>query len=100
MFPAGGYTGEKVPFMLTFAEVLRSPRQLGPIMRIPASRTMSSNSRSRAAPSAPISEKPAEMTTIPRTPAETQSRATSSTCSAGTTMKARSTSSGTSDTRG
>ncbi len=34
IFPGGGKTGEKVPFIFTFASVLMTPRQLGPIRRI------------------------------------------------------------------
>ena len=86
MLPGSGYTGENEPFMLTAALVLMTPRQLGPIMRMPARRTIDRSSFSRALPSGPVSEKPALMTTMPRTPFSTHCWTTSSTMAAGTTM--------------
>ena len=44
------------------------PRQLGPIRRAPCARTSASSSSWRAAPSAPVSAKPAEITHSARTP--------------------------------
>src|SRR5690606_40434777 len=60
-----------------------SPRQLGPIMRMPARRTIDRSSFSRALPSGPVSEKPALMTTMPRTPFSTHCWTTSSTMEIG-----------------
>jgi hypothetical protein len=53
--------------------------QFGPTIRIPESRTTPSNSASSLAPSSPVSEKPAEITTMPRTPAKAHWRVTSMT---------------------
>jgi hypothetical protein len=83
--------GANVALRRTSAAVLSTPRQLGPTNRIPASRHTPTSSRCRRAPSAPISLKPAEMTSSARTPTEPHSRATGTTCSAGTTTTARST---------
>ncbi len=51
----------------TAGSVLSIPMQLGPIIRIPEDRTRSRSSSSMAAPSSPVSEKPAEITTKPFT---------------------------------
>ncbi len=96
--PRGGNTGANVPSRRTAGSVLSTPMQLGPTMRIPARRTASTTFRSSATPLSPISEKPAEITTTPRTPFSAHSFTTSSTWLPGTTMKARSTVSGISST--
>jgi hypothetical protein len=89
--PGGGMDGAKVAFIRTSGAVLITPMQLGPTMRMPASRTTASSSCSRRTPSPPTSLNPAEITTSPRTPAAVHSRATVTTCSLGTVITARST---------
>jgi len=68
--------------------------QFGPTIRIPESLTISSSLASSSAPSPPTSANPADITTIPRTPASAHWVTTSKTNLCGTTTKARSTSSG------
>ena len=53
--------------MLTPGAVFTTPMQLGPTMRMPCARARRTSSRSASAPSGPVSAKPAEMTTRPRT---------------------------------
>ena len=89
--PGGGRLGPKVAFNLTAESVLRIPMQLGPISRMPEPRQISISSACRAAPSAPVSEKPEEITTRERTPLAAQSRAMVATASLGTTTTASST---------
>ena len=60
--PGTAAGGAKVALSRTSGAVLSTPRQLGPTSRIPASRQTSSSSRWRAAPSAPVSANPAEIT--------------------------------------
>ena len=91
MSPVGGSLGAKVALRRCAGSVLRMPRQLGPTSLMPASRQMSSNSRSRRAPSGPASAKPADRTTRARAPATAHSRATARTAAAGTAITARST---------
>ena len=79
---------------------LITPRQLGPMTRMPAACASSSSCRSRAAPSGPISLKPAEMTTAPRTPFSPHSRMMPGMEGGGVTMTARSTCSGMSESEG
>ncbi len=98
--PAGGAEGAKVALSATPGSVLITPMQFGPTIRTPAVRTRVIRARSRSMPSPPISLKPAEMTTRPRTPAATHSSATASTCSFGTTITARSTGPGTAPIEG
>ncbi len=74
--------------------------QLGPTIRMPCCLTNSVRRCSRAAPSAPISRNPEEMTTTPFTPCAAHWPTTSSTRSLGTTMIAWSTTSGTSPMAG
>ena len=73
--PGRGAVGANVAFRP--AGVLSTPRQLGPTSRIPVARHRDSRSRWRSAPSAPVSAKPAEMTTRLRTPFAAHSCATS-----------------------
>ena len=78
--------------------VFSTPRQLGPISRMPEARQTPSSSPCRAPPSAPVSPNPAEITSSARTPASAHCRATSATRGAGTTTTAKSTGSGISPT--
>ena len=94
MRPSGGYACANVPLSLNSGSVLMTPMQFGPIMRIPVVRHTSTSSCWRARPSSPVSPKPAEITTIAFTPFSPHSRTTSSTCAAGTTTNASSTSPG------
>ena len=98
--PAGGNTGENVAFSSTLGSAFSSPMQLGPIMRMPASRTIVRSSASRARPSTPVSEKPALMTTSALTCFAIASWTTADTLAAGTAITARSMSPGTSVSRG
>jgi hypothetical protein len=77
--PGGGKTCEKVPFMRTSPAAFKTPMQLGPIMRMPWSRTVRISASSRSAPASPASEKLAEMTTATFTPRRADSCTTSST---------------------
>ena len=95
-FPGGGMVGAKVALRRTAGTVFRMPRQFGPISRIPDSRQTSISSRWRSVPAAPVSAKPAEMTTTAGTPFAAHSRATALTAGAGTAITARSSGSGTS----
>ncbi len=74
---------------------LITPRQLGPMMRIPYSSALATRSRSSWAPSSPTSLKPAEMTTAVGTPASPHSSMMPGIDLGGVTMTARSTCSGT-----
>ncbi len=98
--PGWAGVGAKVALSATPASVLITPMQLGPTMRTPATRTRSRTRRSSSAPLAPVSAKPAVITTRPRTPASMHSSTTPSTRSRGTITTARSIGSGTSLTRG
>ena len=60
--PGTAAGGAKVAFSRTRGDVLSTPRQLGPTIRIPASRHTSSSSCWRPAPSAPVSANPDEIT--------------------------------------
>ena len=88
--PGRAGVGAKVALSPTVGAVFSTPRQLGPITRIPDCRQMASSSRWRSAPASPVSAKPEEMTSSARTPAAAHSRATASTSSAGTTTTASS----------
>jgi hypothetical protein len=94
--PARAWCGANVALSRTPGAVLRTPRQFGPTIRIPAARQTSTSSCWRAAPSDPASAKPEEITTSARAPTAAHSRAIAATCSAGTMITARSTSPGTS----
>ena len=72
-----------------------TPRQFGPTMRICPFRASSRTCRSNSTPAAPVSLKPAEMMTTPRTPACAQSRTIPGTDGGGVTITAKSTFSGT-----
>ena len=78
---------------------LMTPKEFGPITRMPLVRAVRSSSRWRTSPSGPASANPAETTSRPLTPAPAQSRTTSRTDSAGTAMTARSTGASMSPTR-
>ena len=91
--PDGTRAPATVAFRLTAGSVLSTPRELGPTMRTPAERTISSNCSWRARASSPASWNPVKTTSSALAPCSTASRATSSTSAAGT---ATTTSSGTS----
>src|SRR5690242_4052247 len=92
--PDGGTLGANVASNRTLLSVFRMPMQFGPIRRIPYARHTRNNSRWLACPSAPISEKPAEITISALTPFRPQLSAAATTPFAGTTMMARSTAPG------
>lgn len=92
--PGRAGVGANVAFKLTSASVLITPMQFGPIMRTPAARTVSRSNRSCRAPSSPVSENPAVITTSPRTPLAMHSSITPCTSLRGTITTARSTRSG------
>ena len=92
--PGSGGVGEKVASSRTSAAVLKTPMQFGPTSRPPAARTRALSSSSSARPSAPVSEKPAVITTMPRTPRAMHSSITPATASRGTRITARSIGSG------
>ena len=94
--PGLGATSAKVASSRTSGAVLTTPMVLGPMSRIPSRRAWSTSSALSPAPSAPVSAKPAEMTTRPCTRLRPHCSTTSATWSAGTTTTARSISSGTS----
>ena len=96
--PRVGGQVEKVA--LSPMAVLATPTQLGPTSRIPFARARSRSSASAAAPSRPISPKPALNTTTLLTPAVAQSATTSITAAVGTATTASSIGSGTSLTVG
>ena len=68
-----------------------TPRQLGPIRRMPWRFAFSSTARSSACPSAPVSPKPAVMITADLTPCLPQSSMMSGTDCGGVAMTANST---------
>ena len=74
--PARAGVGAKVALRRTSGAVLITPMQLGPIIRTPARRTVSRSVLSSAAPSGPVSAKPAVITTNPPTPLAMHSSAT------------------------
>ena len=76
---------------------LMTPRQFGPMTRMPASCASFSNCRSNSAPSGPISLKPAEITMAPRTPFSPHSRMMPGMDGGGVMITARSTCSGMSE---
>ena len=98
--PYGGIVGAKVAFIEMPGAPLRTPMQLGPTIRIPWRRTISSSCASLPTPSPPTSANPAVMTTSPFTPFFPHSSAAASTRCFGTTMTASSTGSGIADTLG
>ena len=75
-----------------------TPRQFGPMTRIPLARASVTSSRCAASPSGPVSAKPLDTTTRPRTPFWVHCSTTSRTVLAGVATTARSTSSGMSST--
>src|SRR5262245_21896858 len=89
--PVGGQCGANVAFNATVGSVLRTPMQLGPIMRMPARRTNRVMRSWVARPSGDASAKPAEITTTARPPAAAHSWTVDSTAGAGTAITARST---------
>ena len=92
--PGSACRGAKVALRRTLSVVLRTPRQFGPTILMPAARQTSSNWRWRSAPASPASANPELITRSARTPARAQSRAAARTSSAGTTTTARSTGQG------
>src|SRR5512144_1216350 len=98
--PNGGIEGAKVALSDTAGSAFSTPMQFGPTMRMRWRCTISTSCRSAAAPASPTSLKPAEITTRPRTRLVPHCSATVGTCSAGTTITARSTGSGISRTDG
>ena len=95
-----GPGGTSQPIALTRPEPLKSPAQLGPTSRAPLARATATSSCSTRLPSAPVSPKPAVMTTMPRTPAATQSETAPGTSSGRTSTMASSTGPGTSRSDG
>ncbi len=89
--PGIAWYGANCPLRFTLGSVLMIPIQFGPIMRMPDSLQTRTSSCCSAAPSAPVSAKPDEITTRAWTPFWAHSFATVTTALAGTTMKARST---------
>ncbi len=98
ILPPIGMTAAKL--RLRGIEVLISPRQLGPWIRIPYFSAISKSFPSRTAPSCPVSLKPADMTTRALTPFIPHSSVTCSTLAAGIETTTRSTSPGTSRIEG
>src|SRR6185312_324274 len=92
--PGGGTTGARVPLSRTARLVLTSPRQLGPITRIPFALARATMCRWAEAPDSSASANPAVITTNPCTPLARQDSTTSATDAAGTVTTARSTGSG------
>ncbi len=89
--PGPGNRGARVALRRTSGSVFATPRQFGPITRMPAAWAARTSARCAAAPSTPASAKPAEMTTRPCTPAAAASATTSGVDSGGTATTARST---------
>jgi hypothetical protein len=85
---------------MTERVTLSSPRQLGPMIRMPRSRARSVTRCCKARPSSSTSAKPALKMMAARTPSSAHSSSTPSTSAAGTLTIARSTSPGTSSTLG
>ena len=94
ILPFGGILRAKVAF--SGRAVFIMPRQLGPSSLMPPACALSTASRSSFLPSIPTSLNPAEMITAPATPRPASSDTVSGTCTAGTTITARSSGSGTS----
>ncbi len=98
--PLGGSASANVALSRISGAVLMTPRQFGPITRIPLARAVATSARSAARPAAPCSLNPPDMTTSPRTRLRAHSSITCATAGAGTASTARSMSSGTSLTVG
>ena len=83
--PAGTSGSAKAALAVSTSRVrgLTTPRQLGPRMRMPVCRAMSASCCSRAAPCAPVSEKPLASTETSLTPRRAHSATVSSTVSVG-----------------
>jgi hypothetical protein len=94
--PGGGMMGANVAFIRMPSSVFTTPRQFGPIMRMPYLCAIASSCCSRSAPAGPTSLKPAVITTSERTPRSPHCSAAASASSFGTVMIARSTTAGTS----
>ena len=94
MLPGSGSILRKDALSPTVGRMM--PRQLGPTTRIGLSRRISRMRLSESAPFAPVSEKPADTTIAPCTPAATHCASTSGTVAAGVATIARSISAGTS----
>ena len=77
--PGIAWRAPNVALSRTPGLVFSTPRQLGPTIRMPASRQTSSSSCWRRSPSSPASANPAEITSSARTPAAAHSRATPTT---------------------
>ena len=97
--PRPGITGDSDALSDTAGSVLSTPRQFGPITRIPLARARVTRVRCSCRPAPPTSANPDETTTRPSTPFAAQSSATSRTAAGGTATSARSTSPGMSLTR-
>ncbi len=82
--PGRAMPAAKVAF--SFAVGAMTPRQFGPMMRIPAFRAVARMSCSSATPSGPTSLNPAEMMTTCFTPASAHSRTMAGTEVAGVTI--------------
>ncbi len=72
--PGTGRHGARVALRRTAGSVLATPRQFGPITRMPAAWAARTSARCAAAPSTPASAKPAEITTSPCAPAAAPTR--------------------------
>ncbi len=92
MLPVRAIAAAKVAF--TPVGGIMMPRQLGPMIRMPAARAFSTSCRSSSAPSGPVSLNPAEITTAARIPASPHSLMIPGISRAGVTTTARSTSAG------
>src|SRR5664280_1470482 len=88
ILPRPGEIGAKVAFSEIAGSVLMTPRQLGPITRMPLANAVTTNWRSAARPADPVSPKPEEMITSPRTDLRAHSSTTAATLAAGVAITA------------
>src|SRR5713101_3785935 len=100
MEPSKGICEANEALSLTSGSVLIVPRQFGPTIRMEYFCAREATWSSSAAPSCPISLKPAEITMRPLTPSFPHSSVTAGTAAAGTTTTATSTLSGKSPIEG
>jgi len=90
MRPMDPGSGMAPKLALSLADVLATPRQLGPRKRTPAARARPTVCSSSAKPAGPVSLKPAEMTTAAWVPLSPRAPIASGTSGAGRTITARS----------
>ena len=93
MWPEGGKADVNVALRRMAGSVFNSPKQFGPIMRMPFCRRVSTSRSWASFPSGPDSAKPEEITITDLMPLPAHSLMTGSTASRGTTITARSTAS-------